>query len=43
MGGIRAIRNNVIHAVLIDEAFAMRKNERTFTKEQIFETEELTN
>jgi hypothetical protein len=33
----------VIHAVLIDEAFTMRKNERTFTKEQIFETEELTN
>jgi hypothetical protein len=43
MRGIRAVRNNVVHAVLIEEEFKMRSNDRTFTKEQIFESEELTN
>ena len=43
MRGIRAVRNNVVHAVLIEEEFIMRSNDRTFTKEQIFESEELTN
>jgi hypothetical protein len=43
MKGIQAIRNNVVHAVLIEGEFIMRSKGRTFTKEQIFETEELTN
>lgn len=43
MRGIRVVRNNVIHAVLIEDAFTIRSNKRTFTREQIFETEELTN
>jgi hypothetical protein len=43
MEGIKAVRNNVIHAVLIEHAFTLRSKERTFTKEQIFEIEELTN
>jgi hypothetical protein len=44
INGIRAIRNYVAHAVLIEGVFVMRsKGRRSFTKEQIFETEELTN
>jgi hypothetical protein len=37
------VRNNVVHAVLIEEEFILRSKTRTFTKEQTFETEELTN
>lgn len=45
--GLQAVRNNVIHAILYwrdtDTAFHLRSKLRTFTKEQVFETEELTN
>ena len=44
MKGIKAIRTNVVHAVLIKGDFTLRsKGDRTFTMEQIFESEELTN
>lgn len=43
MQGIRVVRNNVIHAVLIGGAFEQRSKKHRFTKDQIFETEELTN
>jgi hypothetical protein len=48
MGGLRQVRNNVAHAVLMHDGtayqiFASRKTLRTFTKAQILETEELTN
>jgi hypothetical protein len=44
MKGIRAIRTNVAHAVLIEGDFVLRsKKNRAFTKEEIFESEELTN
>lgn len=49
MKGIQPFRNNVIHAILLwtDDgssiAFHLRSKLRTVTKEQAFETEELTN
>ena len=44
MKGIRAIRTNVVHAVLIEGGFTLRsKKDRAFTKQQIFDAEELTN
>ena len=48
MKGLRQVRNNVAHAVLKDDGtagqiFESRKTKRTFTKVQIFATEELTN
>jgi hypothetical protein len=47
MGGLRQVRNNVAHAVLMpseaDQIFESRKTRRGFTKTQIFATEELTN
>jgi hypothetical protein len=48
MKGLRQVRNNVAHAVLMrdgtaDQIFESRKTRRVFTKAQIFETEELTN
>jgi hypothetical protein len=47
MKGLQQVRNNVIHAVLFwnDSAqhFHLRSKSRTYTKEQIFEAEELTN
>jgi hypothetical protein len=44
MKGIRAVRNNVAHAVLIGGEFTLRsKGNRAFTKEEIFRGEELTN
>jgi hypothetical protein len=48
MGGLRQVRNNVAHAVLMHDGtayqiFESRKTLRTFTKAQILETEELTN
>jgi hypothetical protein len=46
--GLRQVRNNVAHAVLMhdgtaDQIFESRKTRRVFTKAQIFATEELTN
>ena len=44
MKGIRAIRTNAVHAVSIEGGFTLRsKKDRAFTKEEIFECEELTN
>jgi hypothetical protein len=47
MKGIQQVRNNVIHAVIMggkmDPIFEMRSKQRSFTKTDIFETEELTN
>jgi hypothetical protein len=48
MKGLRQIRNNVVHAVLkedakADQAFELRSRRRFFTKAEIFATEELTN
>jgi hypothetical protein len=47
MGGLRQVRNNVAHAVLMpgeaDQILESRKTRRGFTKTQIFATEELTN
>jgi hypothetical protein len=48
MGGLRQVRNNVAHAVLMHDGtayqiFESRKTLRKFTKAQILETEELTN
>jgi hypothetical protein len=48
MKGIQAVRNNVVHAVILndgkaDQIFELRSNRRGFTKAEVFETEELTN
>jgi hypothetical protein len=47
MKGIQMVRNNVIHAVIMDgktdQLFESRSKQRSLTKTQIFETEELTN
>jgi hypothetical protein len=47
MGGLRQVRNNVAHAVLMpgqaDQIFESRKTRRGFSKTQILATEELTN
>jgi hypothetical protein len=48
MKGLRQVRNNVAHAVLMrdgtaDQIFESRKTKRVFTKAQVFATEELTN
>jgi hypothetical protein len=48
MQGLRQVRNNVAHAVLMadgtaDQIFESRKTRRVFTKAQIFATEEITN
>jgi hypothetical protein len=48
MKGLRQVRNNVAHAVLMqngtaDQIFESRKTKRVFTKAQIFGTEEITN
>ena len=48
MKGLRQVRNNVAHAVLMHDGtahqiFESRKTKRVFTKAQIFETEEITN
>jgi len=47
MKGIQAVRNNVIHAVIMDgqadQIFELRSKRRGFTKTEIFEAEELTN
>src|SRR5450759_2479560 len=47
MKGIQSVRNNVVHAVLFwtDSAqqFHLRSKLRTYSKDQIFQTEELTN
>jgi len=48
MKGIQYVRNNVIHAVVVEDEkqgylFQLRNKERSLTKVQIFETEDLTN
>jgi hypothetical protein len=47
MKGIRSVRNNVIHAVLFwagsTQQFHLRSKLRTYSKDQIFQAEELTN
>jgi hypothetical protein len=49
MKGLQAVRNNVIHAVLMyadgtdAPIFELRSRSRGYTKAQVFETEELTN
>ena len=48
MRGLLTVRTNVAHVVLIPDSggqltFHLRNKERDFTKEEIFETEELTN
>jgi hypothetical protein len=48
MKGIGAVRNSVIHAVILnhgkpEERFQLRSKNRDFTKSDIFETEEVTN
>jgi hypothetical protein len=48
ISGIRSIRNNVAHAVIMyddkgRELFELRSKQRQFTKEQVFASEELTN
>lgn len=45
---VQQVRNNVIHAILIDDPkdgqlFHLRSKGRTITKEQVFQVEELTN
>jgi hypothetical protein len=48
MTGIQFVRNNVIHAIIIDDMengqqFHLRSKQRSLTKEQVFSTEEITN
>jgi hypothetical protein len=43
MKAIQAIRNTVIHAVIMGDELELRSKERRYTKAQIFEIEELTN
>jgi hypothetical protein len=48
MPAIQLVRNNVAHAVIYrslgdDPIFHLRSKERSFTRRQVFETEELTN
>ena len=47
MRGIQSVRNNVIHALLMwsdgEQHFHLRSKLRTYSKDQIFQTEELTN
>jgi hypothetical protein len=48
MKGIQPIRNTVTHAILIDDTkdgtlFHLRSKDRTFTKAEVFECEEITN
>jgi hypothetical protein len=48
MKGIQAVRNNVVHAVILkdgmsDQIFELRSKRRGFTKAEVFEIEEITN
>jgi hypothetical protein len=48
MRGIQAVRNNVIHAIILEghpdgTVFHLRSKQRTWTKSEIFAAEELTN
>jgi hypothetical protein len=48
MKGIQIVRNNVVHAVILnhgkpEERFQLRSKKREFTKSDIFDTEEVTN
>lgn len=48
MKGIQFVRNNVVHAIVVDDAkdghvFHLRSKQRALTKAQIFSAEELTN
>jgi hypothetical protein len=48
MGGLKQIRNTVVHAVMMDDArgdalLELRSKERSIAKAQVFDSEELTN
>jgi hypothetical protein len=48
MPAIHSVRNNVVHAVVFrspgdDPLFHLRSKQRSYTRGQVFETEELTN
>ena len=45
---IKKVRTNVVHAIMVDDAedgllFHLRSKQRTLTKDQVFQAEELTN